>query len=298
MKIGLAGLGLMGAAIAGRLIDTGHLLTVYNRNNAKTRPFANRGVAVASSPKELAQNSDFILICVTNFIAVKEICFGDEGILACNSKDFIVADTSTISPEESKFCAQRFRDASIAMLGMPVMGGTTAADNGELVPIICGSREAFEKVAPIIKNISKAMFYLGEQDGDASILKLALNLNIGLVAGAMSEGITLVRGAGIDPKIFIQILNSTSIRTQLSEAKGPKIITNNFEPSFYLRNMLKDLDLAALSAQSVGLSLPLTVLMQQLYRTANNSGYSEQDYTAIAAFLMKINGLETTNAHK
>ena len=156
MKIGLAGLGLMGAAIAGRLIDTGHLLTVYNRNSIKTGPFANRGVAVASTPKELAQDSDFILISVTNFIAVKEICFGNEGILACNSNDFIVADTSTISPEESKFCAQSFRDANIAMLGMPVMGGTTAAENGKLVPIICGSREAFEKVAPIIKNIIKS----------------------------------------------------------------------------------------------------------------------------------------------
>ena len=296
MKIGLAGLGLMGAAIARRLIDTGHLITVYNRHSIKTGPFANRGVAVASTPKELAQDSDFILISVTNFIAVKEICFGNEGILACDSKDFIVADTSTISPEESRFCAQRFREARIAMLGMPVMGGTTAAENGELVPIICGSRKAFEKVAPIIKNISKAMFYLGERDGDASILKLALNLNIGLIAGAMSEGIVLVRGAGIDPKMFIEILNSTSIRTQLGEAKGPKMIANNFEPSFYLRNMLKDLDLAALSAHTEGVSLPLTALVQQMYRTANNSGYSEQDYTAIAAFLMKINGMETSDA--
>lgn len=116
------------------------------------------------------------------------------------------------------------------MLVMPVMGGTNAAENGVLVPIICGSRGAFEKVAPIIKNISKAMFYLGERDGDASILKLALNLNIALIADAMSKGITFVKGAGIDPKIFIEILNSTSIRTQLSEAKGPKIIANNFEP--------------------------------------------------------------------
>jgi len=128
------------------------------------------------------------------------------------------------------------------------------------------------------------MFYLGERDGDASILKLALNLNIGLIAGAMSEGIVLVKGAGIDPKMFIEILNSTSIRTQLSVAKGPKMIANNFEPSFYLRNMLKDLDLAALSAQTAGVSLPLTTLVQQMYRTANNSGYSEQDYTAIASF--------------
>lgn len=227
---------------------------------------------------------------------MKEICFGNEGILACNSKDFIVADTSTISPEESKFCAQRFKEVNIAMLGMPVMGWTTAAENGELVPIICGSREAFEKVAPIINNISKAMFYLGERDGDASILKLALNLNIGLIAGAMSEGIALVRGAGIDPKVFIEILNSTSIRTQLGVAKGPKMIANSFVPSFYLRNMLKDLDLAALTAQTVGVSLPLTALVQQMYRTANNSGYSEQDYTAIAAFLMKINGMEPSDS--
>jgi 3-hydroxyisobutyrate dehydrogenase-like beta-hydroxyacid dehydrogenase len=288
----------MGAAIARRLIGTGHLITVYNRHRIKTRPFANRGVAVASTPKQLAQHSDLILISVTNFVAVKEICFGNEGMLACNSKDFIVADTSTISPEESKFCAQRFREANIAMLAMPVMGGITAAENGELVPIICGNREAFEKVAPIIKSISKAMFYVGERDGDASILKLALNLNIGLIAGAMSEGIALARGAGIEPNKFIEILNSTSIRTQLSEAKGPKMIANNFEPSFYLKNMLKDLDLAVLSAQSVGVSLPLTALMQQMYRTANNSGYSEQDYTAIAAFLMKINGMDIRDAPK
>jgi 3-hydroxyisobutyrate dehydrogenase len=78
MKIGLAGLGLMGAAIARRLIETGHLVTVYNRHSIKTGPFANMGVAVASTPKERAQDSELILISVTNFIAVKEICFGNE----------------------------------------------------------------------------------------------------------------------------------------------------------------------------------------------------------------------------
>jgi len=80
------------------------------------------------------------------------------------------------------------------------------------------------------------------------------------------------RAAGIEPKMFIDILNSTSIRTQLSETKGPKIVTNNFEASFYLRNMLKDLELASSSAQSVGVSLPLTGLVRQLYKSANDSG--------------------------
>jgi 3-hydroxyisobutyrate dehydrogenase-like beta-hydroxyacid dehydrogenase len=134
MKIGLAVLGLMGAAIARRLIDTGHFLTVYNRHYIKTGFFADNGVAVATTPKEFAQDSDFILISVTNFAAVKEICFGNEGIVACTSKDFVVADTSTISHEESRFCSQRFRDANIAMLGMLVMGGTIAAKSGDNLP--------------------------------------------------------------------------------------------------------------------------------------------------------------------
>ena len=97
MKIGLAGLGLMGAAIARRLFDTGHFHTVYNRHYIKTG-LSKQGVAVATTPKELAQDCDFILISVTNFAAVKETCFGNEGIVAWISKDFVVADTSTISP--------------------------------------------------------------------------------------------------------------------------------------------------------------------------------------------------------
>ena len=165
------------------------------------------------------------------------------------------------------------------------------AEAGDLVPIVAGSRQAFEKVRQVIEKLGRT-FYVGERDGSANAIKLALNLNIALVASAVSEGITLVRRAGIDPSIFIEILNSTYFKTGLSEKKGPKMVKNDFSPSFHLKNMLKDLELATNTAQGTGITLPQTALAQQIFRAANNMGFSDQDYTSICAFLAKINGLE------
>jgi len=177
------------------------------------------------------------------------------------------------------------------MLGMPVMGGPAAAEVGELVPMVAGSRQAFEKAKQVIEKLGRT-FYVGERDGSANAIKLALNLNIALVASAVSEGITLVRGCGIDPSIFVQVLNSTHFKTGLSEKKGPKMVKNDFTPSFHLKNMLKDLELATGAAQAAGITLPQTALAQQIFRAASNSGFSDQDYTSICAFLAKINGME------
>jgi 3-hydroxyisobutyrate dehydrogenase len=295
MKIGIIGLGLMGSQIASRLINTGHVLSVYNRDTTKTEPFEKVDAKIANSPKELAQNCDFIIICVTDFEAILQVSFGTEGIITSNRKYLIVANSSTISPKESKYCAEQFRKSEVEMLGMPMMGGPSAAAKGELVAIISGNKAAFEKVKPIIEKMSRSVFYIGSTDGYANAVKLALNLNIALIASAIAEGITVVKGSGIDPQIFVEILNSTYFKTGLSETKGPKMVKNNFEPSFHLKHMLKDLELVASTAQSIGIFLPLATIVQQIYRAANNSGFSQQDYTAVLAFLAKINGIDNKN---
>jgi 3-hydroxyisobutyrate dehydrogenase len=290
MRVGVAGLGLMGSGIATRLVNTGHTVSVYNRSSERTRRFS-KSATVASSPKELADNCDFVITVVTDFEAVKQVLLGKDGIIESNNRDVIVADASTISPMQSEHCAQALRRARIEMLGMPVMGGPALAETGELVPMVAGSRQAFEKARQAIEKLGK-VFYVGEKDGSANAIKLALNLNIALIASAVSEGITLVKGSGIDPSIFVQILNSTYFKTGLSEKKGPKMVKNDFMPSFHLKNMLKDLELANSTAQAAGITLPQTALAQQIYRAANNSGFSDQDYTSICAFLAKINGME------
>ena len=290
MKIGVAGLGLMGSGIAKRLINNGHKVSVYNRTRSKSHHFSN-GATIASSPKELGQACDLVITIVTNFDAVKTVLFGREGVVESENNNLIVADVSTISPAQSEHCAQRLRSAGIEMLGVPVMGGPAAAETGNLVPIVSGSKHAFEKVRQVIEELGTT-FYVGEGDGSANNIKLALNLNIALIACALSEGMTLVKRAGIDPSIFIKILNSTYFKTGLSEIKAPKMIKKEFSPSFHLKNMLKDLELATTTAQLNGLTLPQTALAEQMFRAANNIGFSDQDYTAIYAFLAKINGLE------
>jgi 3-hydroxyisobutyrate dehydrogenase-like beta-hydroxyacid dehydrogenase len=290
MKVSVAGLGLMGSGITKRLIDCGHNVSVYNRTRSKAEQFSNKAT-VALSPRELAEDCDLLITAVTDFEAVKGILFGTKGIIESSNRNLVVANASTISPSQSEHCAQRLRSAGIEMLGIPVMGGPAAAEGGELIPIVSGNRQAFEKVRQVIEKLGR-IFYVGEKDGSANTIKLALNLNIALIASGLSEGITLVRRAGIDPSIFIEILNSTYFKTGLSEKKGPKMVKNDFSPTFHLKNMLKDLELATSTAQGTGVTLPQTALAQQIFRAANNMGFSDQDYTSICAFLAKINGLE------
>ncbi|HKG31420.1 MAG TPA: NAD(P)-dependent oxidoreductase [Nitrososphaeraceae archaeon] len=293
MKVGVIGLGMMGSRMAIRLLNTGHQISVYNRDMVKARPFAKiSGVTILKTPRDVALNCDFILICITDFDALKDVCFGKNGIVAARRKELIIANSSTISPEQSKYCAERLRQKEIDLIGMPVMGGPAAAEKGEIVPIVSGPKAAFLKIKPIIDKLAKSVFYIGEDAGWANVVKLALNLNIALIAGALSEGIILVKAADIKPEIFIEILNATYFATGLSRNKGPKMVKNDFEPSFYLKNMLKDLELTTSTSQSIGISLPLTSVAQQIYRTANNMGYSELDYTALTAFMATTNGLD------
>ena len=292
MRVGVAGLGLMGSGIATRLISTGHKVSVYNRTVSKASRFS-ESATVVSSPKELADSCDLVITVVTDFAAVKEILFGKDtsGIIETSNRSAIVADASTISPAQSAYCAGELRNAGIEMLGMPVMGGPAAAETGDLVPMVAGNRQAFERARQVIEKLGKT-FYIGDRDGSANAIKLAMNLNIALVASAVSEGIILAKGSGIDPSMFVEILNSTYFKTGLSEKKGPKMVRNDFTPSFHLKNMLKDLELATDTARSSGITLPQTALAEQIFRAANNSGFSQQDYTSICGFLAKINGME------
>lgn len=288
MKVGVVGLGLMGSGMARRLLGVGHEVTVYNRDRSKAE--AIKGARVASSPKELASNCDFVITVVTDYAAVKDVLLGKNGIAKSAGRP-VVADASTVAPVQSEHCAKELRKHGIEMLGMPVMGGPAAAEAGELVPMVAGSSQAFDRVRPVIEQLGKQTFYIGEKDGAANAVKLALNLNIALVATAVSEGIILTKGCGIDPAIFVKVLNSTYFKTGLSEKKGPRMVENNFTPSFHLKNMLKDIELATGTAHAAGIALPVTAFVQQLFRQASESGFSDMDYTAVCAYLAKINRL-------
>ncbi|HYY71926.1 MAG TPA: NAD(P)-dependent oxidoreductase [Nitrososphaeraceae archaeon] len=292
MKIGIVGLGLMGSNICLRLINEGFQVSIYNRNISKSIPLEKKGAKIFHTPKEIANNTDFIIICVTNFEAVNTICFHKDGILETENANVIIGDFSTLSPRESIYCYRKFKSKNISMLSIPVMGGPNAALDGRLIPIISGEESTFKKIKNILEKLGNPIFYIGNREGSANAIKLALNLNIGLLAMALSEGLLLSNRYDIDPTLYLKIFNSTNFKTGMSENKGLKMINDDYDPSFYLKNMRKDLGLAMDAAKEKELSLPVTDIAFQLYNYAAKSILADLDYTGIYKFLKKLNNLE------
>jgi len=198
----------------------------------------------------------------------------------------IVADMSTINPNKSKEIAKKFNQYNITMLDTPVMGGPNLAINGKLVLMAAGDKNAFEKHKKIFNAIANKTFFLGP-NGTAHSVKLAMNLQIGMLALALSEGITLAKESGVDPEVFLKILNSTYFKTGMSENKAYKMIKDDFTPTFTLSNLKKDFDTINKTAEEFGLTLPMSTKANEIYKRAIDEGFGELDYTGILAYLKK-----------
>ncbi|MBI5698268.1 MAG: NAD(P)-dependent oxidoreductase [Thaumarchaeota archaeon] len=289
MRVGIVGTGLLGNSIGLNLLKRGHALTAFNRTRSKTIQLEQNGAKIASSPKEVAENSDIVFTIVKNADAVKKVAFGDECV-ACGKHDgLIVCDISTINPILSREIAQEFASRGIQFLDTPVMGGPNVAVTGELVMMVGGDHTTYEKCKKIFDDIANKVFYLGP-NGTAHSVKLAMNLQIAMLALAISEGITLARGAKIEPEIFLEILNSTYFKTGMSENKAYKMIKGEYSPTFTLSNLKKDLDTINEAAKSFGLSLPMATKANQVYQDAEADGFGELDYTVILDYLKKHTG--------
>jgi len=290
-KIGIIGLGMLGNAVALHLLDSGFEVTVYNRTKEKTIQAREKGAKVVTSPKEVAENSELIITVVKDAAAVKEISFEKDGIIEGKHEKLIVADMSTIDPSESKNISRKFQEHNIHKLDIPVMGGPNVAITGDLVMMASGNKESFNYCKNVFEKIANKVFFLGES-GVAHSVKLAMNLQITMLALALSEGIILVKKANADPKIFLEILNSTYFKTGMSEKKAFKMIDGKFDATFTLANLKKDISTITSTAKSLGIELPMIKKAEEVYENAIKEGFGEIDYTGIIKYIKKINELK------
>ena len=290
-KIGIIGMGMLGNAVALHLLDSGFEVTVYNRTKEKTTQAREKGAKVVTSPKEIAENSELIITVVKDAAAVKEISFEKDGIIEGKHEKLIVADMSTIDPTESKNISRKFQEHNIHKLDIPVMGGPNVAISGNLVMMVSGNKESFDHCKNVFEKIANKVFFLGES-GVAHSVKLAMNLQITMLALALSEGIILMKKANVDPKIFLKILNSTYFKTGMSEKKAFKMIENKFDATFTLSNLKKDISTITSAAKSLGIELPMIKKAEQVYENAVKEGFGEMDYTGIIEYIKKINDLK------
>ncbi len=284
MKIGIVGTGMLGEAVGLNLLKKNYELVVYNRTKEKTQKLQETGATVVNEPSSVAKESDIVFTIVKDADAVEQVSFGTNGIVDGVHEGLVVADMSTINPRKTKSIAQKFSEKNIEMLDTPVMGGPNVAIDGKLVLMASGNRRVFEKFKQVFETIGHKVFFLGEV-GTAHSVKLAMNLQIAMLALSLSEGITLARGSKVDPKVFLEILNSTYFKTGMSEKKAYKMIHDVFEPTFTLANLKKDLSTINEAAKSYGLSLPMGSKAEQIYCKALENGFGDLDYTGILAYL-------------
>ena len=286
-KVGLIGTGMLGEAVGLHLLESGYDLNVYNRTKSKTKKLAENGATIFDLPKHIAESSDLVITCVKDADAVKEVLFGNDGITSGKYTDLSVADMSTINPTSAQEISKKLHTMKIKSLEVPVMGGPNVAINGGLVLMASGDKELFETHQKIFKTIANKIFFLGES-GSAHTIKLAMNMQISLLALSLSEGIIFMKKAGIEPEKFLEILNSTYFGTGMSEKKAYKMIKNEYEPTFTLKNLKKDLDIIAKTAKYFDAVLPITERANKIYDDALAAGFGELDYTGVLAYIEKI----------
>ena len=286
-KVGLIGTGMLGEAVGLHLLESRYDLNVYNRTKSKTKKLAENGATIFDLPKHIAESSDLVITCVKDADAVKEVLFGNDGITSGKYTDLSVADMSTINPTGAQEISKKLHAMKIKSLEIPVMGGPNVAINGGLVLMASGDKELFETHQKIFKTIANKIFFLGES-GSAHTIKLAMNMQISLLALSLSEGIILMKKAGIEPEKFLEILNSTYFGTGMSEKKAYKMIKNEYEPTFTLKNLKKDLDIIAKTAKDFDAVLPITERANKIYDDALAAGFGELDYTGVLAYIEKI----------
>ena len=286
MNVGIIGTGLLGSAIAKRLVSSGHSVLVYNRTRQKAESLKNFGIQVADSPKELASKCELVITILKDSPVIEQMAFGENGIIHGKHEGLVVADMSTISPISSKNIAKKFEDNGIAMIDTPVMGGPSLAEKGQMIVMVGGKNEIYQKCKTVFDAIGEKTFLLGE-NGSGHAMKLAMNAQIAILALSLSEGIILAKKSGLDPITFLDVLNSTYFKTGMSVNKGPKMARGDFEPSFFLKMMQKDLDEVEFTAGKVNANMPMSKLANEIYQKAIKEGFGDIDYTGILSYLEK-----------
>lgn len=285
-RVGVVGTGMLGLAVALRLMERGFEVTAYNRTMSKAAPVEDAGGHVADTPAEVAAHSDVVVTVVRDAEAVRAVSFGRDGILSGCDGRTVVADMSTIAPSDSVSIYRRFVEAGIPWLDTPVMGGPDAAAEGRLVVMVGGDKEAYRSVEDMYAALSEKRYYLGVA-GTAHSVKLCMNLQIAMLAVSISEGVCLARGLGVSPETFLNVLNSTYFGTGMSRKKAYRMIQDKYPATFTLDNLAKDLGTIHEAALHAGLNLEAASGVLDMYKKARELGLGDLDYTGILEYVRK-----------
>lgn len=288
MRIGIAGLGRMGAAMGLRLMEVGHEVVVWNRTIEKTAPLTAAGATLAASPAELAGRVDTIITIVTNAEAQNAIFDGPQGVLAADLRGRMVLDMSTVQPHEEVALAAKVRAAGAAFVECPVGGTTGPARQGKLIGLVGGDAPDVARIKPLLDQLCRRVEHVGPVGAGAS-MKLAINLPLLVAYQAIGEAYTLCRHLGLDTTALMELFSDTSGGANILKVRGPAIAAAlsggaPIPPAFDVDSIRKDLRTMVAEAKSRGASLPLAERTLAIFDDASKDGWGDRDGSALPAY--------------
>lgn len=289
LAIGFVGLGAMGSRIAGRLLAAGRQMYGTNRTPAKAAQLIDRGLIWRNTPREVAEAADVVFSMVRDDEALEAVTAGPEGIVAGLHSSSIYVDMSTVSPAKSRALAGRVRAVGGEMLDAPVSGSLPAAEDGTLTIMVGGGEAAFKRVEPILHELGASVTRIGD-NGQALLMKLAVNISLAEQMLAFSEGVLLAQRGGIDGAVAVDILTTSAVGSPMLKTRGSFVLDLPEQALFDTALMRKDLHLALEAAGALGVPVPAAAVAKQLFTAASAMGYADRDIAVIYEVLAELAG--------
>lgn len=279
-QIGFIGLGTMGAPMASNLLRGSFQVTVYNRTASKCKPLEAEGAKTALTPRAAAEGKDVIITMISNDDSVREVYYGQDGILDALKPGGVIIDSSTISPGLVREIATDVEARGGHFLDAPVTGSKPAAIEGTLVFMVGGKAEIIEAHRNIFDTMGRLLLHMGD-NGSGAAAKLAHNAMVGIHNVALAEGFSIAVKSGVPADKFLELVKNGSAGSKQAELKGQKIIDNDFSNQFSLGLMLKDLKLASSLSDSTGVPTPMLGVAKSIFQTGFNHGFADEDLSAV-----------------
>lgn len=290
-RLGWIGTGVMGRAMAGRLLDAGHPLTVFSRRRESADELVARGAAWAASPADVARNADIVFVMVGYPADVREVVYGDRGALAGGRPGLILVDHTTSSPELAVEIAAAAGRLGIASLDAPVSGGDVGARTGTLCVMVGGDEAARRTVEPCWRAVAKTVVACG---GPGAGQQTKLTNQIAIASGmiATCEALLYASQVGLDVDATLQAIAGGAAGSWSLSNLGPRILAGDFAPGFLVAHFVKDMRLALDECRRMSLRLPGLTLAEALYAGLAEQGHERLGTQALVLALARLNGVE------
>jgi 3-hydroxyisobutyrate dehydrogenase-like beta-hydroxyacid dehydrogenase len=278
--IAVLGMGKMGQALAGRLLDQGWGVVIWNRSPRDFSDLESRGAFLLNSLDDLWDRASIVITFLANDDALASVCFEDGGVLQSGASDRVLIDMSTVSPRLSSAISARAEAVGVDYLRSPVSGNPAVLSAGNITLIVSGPRDTFERVEELMNSIGPTVLYVGDAEHSRT-LKLAINAGLAVTAQIMAELIVFGENNGIDRSILLHALGESVMGSPFVRYKTPGLIAHDYSATFTTNLLIKDLELALDVAHDADLSLPVIELVNSLTHLASTNGYGEIDFASL-----------------